>query len=492
MGKILGNIATRMMFIIYITIILLTAFFIVFGYYNQLSLQEDRQHDRLTAIVTSIAISIDGDEHQKMTNDHLKKNDITKNEENAAYLSIHNSIKKAAESNDLTSPIYTLMYEEDKGYFEFGVTSDPEPYYRHSYKNYPQLLLDSMDVGGVIPSYESENGVWLSAFCPIKNRKGETVAILESDAEFTSFIADVRKEYLNQALISLAVIVLISIFLITYSRKILKEEERRNEEDRLQKAIIEEKNKDITDSINYALKIQSAILPSISLFDKLFEDSFIYFKPKDIVAGDFYFLEEFEGDAYLAVADCTGHGVPGAMVSMICSNALNYVVHDANITDPGKILDAVTDIVIQKFQMSPDGIKDGMDICLCKINREKRTVEYAGANNALYIIKNGSTEIETIKPNKQPIGQFSHRVPFDTHKLQMAENDIIYLFTDGFADQFGGEKGKKMKYKPFKQLLINNHKKPLCDQKELLNSGFDQWMRGFEQVDDVCVAAVKF
>jgi len=488
--KILENVATRIMFIIYVVIILVTGFFIVFGYYSQLNLQELRQYDRLKAIVATAATQIDGDEHQKMMDDHLFKDDITNNDENFTYHHLQSQLKHAAEVNKLKKPMYTMVYNEDSAFFEFGVTSDPEPYFRHSYVNYPQILLDSMDVGASIPSYESENGEWLSAFYPIKNGQGETVALLEADVEFTGFIEDVQREYLNETLIAIGVIVLMAFVLIPYTRRILREEELRKEQARLQAAMIKEKNADITDSINYALKIQSAILPPLTDFENLLPESFVFFKPKDIVAGDFYFLEEFQGHVYVAVADCTGHGVPGAMVSVICSNALSYVVHDANITDPGKILDAVTDIVIKKFATSPDGIKDGMDVCLCKIDVKNRKVEYAGANNALYIIKSGG-EFESIKPDKQPIGQFDFRKPFTTHHIQLEEKDSIYLFTDGFADQFGGSKGKKLKYKPFKNELISSNDQPLQNQSAILDKFFEEWKGDYEQVDDVCVIGVR-
>ena len=488
--RIIENVATRIMFIIYISIILVTGFFIIFGYYSQLNLQELRQYDRLKAIVATVATQIDGDEHQKMMEAHPFIDDITSNEESMSYHHLQTQLEHAATVNELEKPIYTMVYNEDSAFFEFGVTSDPNPYFRHSYVNFPQILLDSMDVGSSIPSYESENGEWLSAFYPIKNSEGHTVAILEADVEFTGFIEDVKREYLNETLIALGVIILMAFVLIPYTRKILREEELRKEQARIQAAIIKEKNRDITDSINYALKIQSAILPPLTTFENLLPESFVFFKPKDIVAGDFYFLEEFEGHIYVAVADCTGHGVPGAMVSVICSNALSYVVKDSNITDPGKILDAVTDIVIEKFKSSPDGIKDGMDISLCKINVANKTVDYAGANNALYIIKNGG-EFSSIKPDKQPIGQFDHRKPFSTHSLQLESCDSIYLFTDGFADQFGGTNGKKLKYKPFKNELISSNNKPLTDQLLILDKFFEDWKGDYEQVDDVCVIGIR-
>jgi serine phosphatase RsbU (regulator of sigma subunit) len=478
------------MLMIYVSIIFVTAFFIIFGYYTQLKLQEKRQYDRLNAIVSTIAVQIDGDEHQQMMEDHTGFDDISSVGENMTYHHIYSQLKSAAEVNNLESDMYTLVYNEDLEYFQFGVASAKTPYFRHNYKNFPKILLDSMEVGTNIPPYQSENGTWISSFHPIKNMEGKTVAVLQADTVFQTFIDDVRSAYLGQTLISLGVIILLAFFLVPYTRKILREEEERKEQARLQAAIIKEKNRDITDSINYALKIQSAILPALADFENILPESFVFFKPKDIVAGDFYFLEEFQGHIYVAVADCTGHGVPGAMVSVICSNALSYVVQYANITDPGMILDAVTDIVIKKFASSPDGIKDGMDVCLCKIDVKSRKVEYAGANNALYII-NSEGEFSSIKPDKQPIGQFDYRKPFTTHHIQLQKNDSIYLFTDGFADQFGGDKGKKLKYKPFKHELISSNDQPLQNQLAILDKFFENWMGDYEQVDDVCVIGIR-
>lgn len=489
--RILSNVATRIMLVIYISIILITGFFIVFGYYTQLDLQEKRQYDRLNAIVSTVATQIDGDEHERMMEDHPSKDDIKTSEENMTYHHLYSQLKVAAEVNNLETAMYTMVYNEEKGFFEFGVTSDPAPYFRHDYSNFPQILLDSMESGANIPPYQSENGTWISSFHPIKNAQGKTVALLQADTVFQKFIDEVRRTYLNETYIALFVIILMALVLIPYTRKILRQEEVRKEQARHQAAIIKEKNRDITDSINYALKIQSAILPSQATFQKLLPESFVFFKPKDIVAGDFYFLEEFEGHIYVAVADCTGHGVPGAMVSVICSNALNYVVQDSQITQPGKILDAVTDIVVEKFKSSPDGIKDGMDICLCKINKESKVVEFAGANNPLYIIRKNQ-EFEAIKPNKQPIGQFDYRVPFENHRIELSDGDSIYLFTDGFADQFGGDNGKKLKYKPFKNQLIQNNHLPIQKQVKILDDFFETWKGEYEQVDDVCVIGIKF
>ena len=477
------------MFIFYLSLILITAFFLIFGYYNQLALQEEKQHEKLKGIVTSLSIAIDGNDHQKMMEDHPEMDAINSTEGNMTYYHIHEILKKAVEANQLESPIYTLVYSNEDEVFQFGVTSDPNPYFRHDYKNFPKDLIDKMDVGGVIPLYESENGMWLSAFHPLKNHQGQTVGLIEADVEFSSFIANVRKQYLRQSGIALGAILILALIMIPYTRKVLKEDERQKNKLRIQTEIIQEKNRDITDSINYALKIQNTILPSQSEFNKAFEDCFVLYKPKDIVAGDFYFLEQKGDNVFVACADCTGHGVPGAMVSVICSNALSFAIGEKGLTNTGKILDTVRDVVVEKFKSSPDGIKDGMDISLCRFNVKTREVQYSGANNSLYVLR--GQELEIIKADKQPVGQFDHAKPFKYYDLSLNANDRVYLYTDGYADQFGGEKGKKLKYKAFKELIIENAQNPMNSQCEIIDDKFEKWKGDYEQIDDVCVIGVQ-
>jgi PAS domain S-box-containing protein len=252
---------------------------------------------------------------------------------------------------------------------------------------------------------------------------------------------------------------------------------------------IEQKNKDITDSINYAKKIQQAILPSDAQFRQLFPDSFILFKPKDIVAGDFYWMQEINDTIFIAAADCTGHGVPGAMVSVVCSNALNRAVKEFHLSDTGKILDKVTDLIIETFEKSTADVKDGMDISLLAINRETKQIQWSGAYNVLWYFQN--KKLHEITADKQPIGKSYYRKPFKTHKIKHQPSTIFYLFTDGYADQFGGPKGKKFKYKQLEEKLQANCDKELEEQKESLNTAFETWKGELEQVDDVTIVGVR-
>jgi len=200
-------------------------------------------------------------------------------------------------------------------------------------------------------------------------------------------------------------------------------------------------------------------------------------------------LENKNEQVLFAAADCTGHGVPGAMVSEVCHNALNRSAREFGLSDPAQILDKTREIVIEQFDKSEEDVKDGMDIALCALNKATKQLHYAGANNALWLVRNGEL-IET-KPDKQPIGKYENLKSFTTHSVQLQEGDSVYIFSDGFADQFGGPKGKKFKYKPFKNLLVSIQDKSMEDQKNEINKVFEKWRQGLEQIDDVCVIGVR-
>lgn len=270
-----------------------------------------------------------------------------------------------------------------------------------------------------------------------------------------------------------------------------------------QKEIVEEKNKEITDSITYAKRLQEAILPPLEHIKDVFPQSFVLYKPKDIVAGDFYWMETVGDLQLIAAADCTGHGVPGAMVSVVCSNALNRSVKEFNLTDPGKILDKTRELVLETFAKSDKEVKDGMDISLASIHKkvingkEQFIVKWAGANNPLWYIQDN--KLQEIKANKQPIGKADNPLPFTTHEFVLETNDSIYMFTDGYADQFGGPKGKKFKYKQLEEVLLSNSNVDLVQQSQQLDTIFENWkswkengiQRKLEQVDDVLVVGIK-
>ena len=256
-----------------------------------------------------------------------------------------------------------------------------------------------------------------------------------------------------------------------------------------QKELVEEKQKDILDSITYAKRLQDAILPPVSFIKKFLPDSFLVYKPKDIVAGDFYWMERSDDNILIAAANCTGHGVPGALVSVVCSNALNRTVKEFHITEPGKILDKVRELVLETFEKSESNVQDGMDISLCCITTKTKEVQWSGAYNSLWYIQKG--EIKEVAADKQPIGKNDRPEPFNTHKLNLQKGDTLYLFTDGYADQFGGPKGKKFKYKQMEELLLANASKPMDEQKDVLENTLEKWKGTLEQVDDILIIGIR-
>lgn len=268
-----------------------------------------------------------------------------------------------------------------------------------------------------------------------------------------------------------------------------KEVKLRTQEIVEQKDILETQNKEIIQSIVYAQRLQAAILPPKKLMEAIFNKSSIFYRPKDIVSGDFYWLEVTKKYVYFAVADCTGHGVPGAMVSVVGHNSLNRCINEMNLTEPGNILDSLTNLVEHTFSKENNAVSDGMDICLCRWDY-KNELKYSGAFNSLYVIKDN--QLEEYKADRQPIGKFIKRQPFSTHSIQIEKGDSIFLFTDGYIDQFGGEKGKKLKSPAFKEILLNANKNSINEFEANLDRELLKWRGDEEQIDDVCVMNVRF
>ncbi len=337
---------------------------------------------------------------------------------------------------------------------------------------------------------ESQKGKMLEAEVQYDISKKEKL-LLEQKFEIES--QNKQRNYLLLGIVGIIVLLLISY-------RAYKQKKTASEIIEKQKELVEDKQKEILDSINYAKRIQNAILAKEEEIKKYLPQSFLLYKPKDIVAGDFYFFEVTDTHIFYGAADCTGHGVPGALMSVVCSNSLTRCVNEFELKDPGQILDKTRTLVVETLRKSGEEVKDGMDISLCAISKnDAREIKWAGANNPLWFIKNG--EINELKADKQPIGLYDKPKPFTTHLLSLNKGDTIYLFTDGYADQFGGPKarpdegpfgrGKKFKYKQLKELLISISTNDPNDQVRTLESKFNDWKGELDQVDDVCIIGIQ-
>jgi len=329
-------------------------------------------------------------------------------------------------------------------------------------------------------------------------KKDAEIKLLNKDNEIAASENKKQKSIIYSVIGGLILVVVFSIFV--FNRWRLTQKQKRiieDQKERVDKAyseldsknqIIEIKNKEITASINYAKRIQGAILSKEEDISRHFSESFLLYEPKDIVAGDFYFFEVSENHIFYAAADCTGHGVPGALVSVVCSNALTRCVKEFALTEPGKILDKTTKLILETFKKSGQEIKDGMDISLLVINTKSNTYQWSGANNPLWYLQNKN--IKEITADKQPVGLSENPRPFTTHSLNLNKGDTLFLFTDGYADQFGGLKGKKFKYKQLQDILVTESNN-LAETKNILTRKFHDWKGKLEQVDDVCIIGIR-
>lgn len=271
---------------------------------------------------------------------------------------------------------------------------------------------------------------------------------------------------------------LLVIYIKTNSHKKLK----------VKNTIIAEQNKDWIDSINYAQRIQQAILPDKACEEMVLKNGFVLYKPKHIVSGDFYWLHKIDDFVFIAVIDCTGHGVPGALLTMLAHNAISKAVVEKELTDPTAILDSMnSDVKIALKQSKDNSLQDSMEVAFVCVNISTNELLFSGANLSLIYVQNKNLKI--INGEKCSVGSVQENImtPPKTHRLQFNKGDSFYLYSDGYADQFGGPKGKKFKYKQLEDLLLLNHAKPSQEQKEILNSSVENWRGSLEQVDDITV-----
>ena len=268
-------------------------------------------------------------------------------------------------------------------------------------------------------------------------------------------------------------------------------ETRRDLAENQRDEISSQKN-ELTDSIKYASRIQSSLMPGSELFKKSFSDYFILNKPKDIVSGDFYWISEIGSETVVAVVDCTGHGVPGAFMSMLGIGLLNEIVNDLNIVQPNLILNNLRDRVIKSLAQSGENNEtmDGMDIALITVDRENFTLQFSGALNSLIMIRNN--KLSETRGDRMPVGSYLITdKPFTNHEIEIKANDSIYLFTDGYKDQYGWRNNGKLKHDRFLEYLQSIQNVPMKAQKILLENNLKNWMGDLEQIDDILVVGMQ-
>lgn len=339
--------------------------------------------------------------------------------------------------------------------------------------------------------YNSENSAQINEMLTKfdTDKKEQEIQLLQKDQLITKF-------WRNSLIIGCFLILIVALLL--YNRNKVKHKanvllSKQKEEIELKNNQLGSKNKEITDSIKYAKHLQMAILPPDSQVKRLLPDSFVLYKPKDIVSGDFYWIEEWGTQVLVAAADCTGHGVPGAFMSIVGNNLLQQAVFNYGLSKPFLILNNVNKNISRMLHQSEETatVKDGMDIALVSIDYSKKVIEYAGAFNPLWIIR--KDELIEIKADKHPVGAFvgEELKQFTHQEFIFEKGDTLYIFTDGYADQFGGPKGKKFKYKQLQNILLQNISKSMAEQKSILESSIVSWQGNLEQIDDILIIGIR-
>jgi serine phosphatase RsbU (regulator of sigma subunit) len=331
----------------------------------------------------------------------------------------------------------------------------------------------------------------------------EMVANYESVLDVMSQENEAIKQQKNLVLILLALgglVLLVSILFAVNKVKSNKELSSKNNIINQQREEVVHKNKEIIDSINYAQRIQNALLPSVNELTQLFgKNYFVLMQPRDIVSGDFFWMAQIDTIKYFAVADCTGHGVPGSFMSVLGNTILNELVTIAGVKEPAEILNKLRDRIIKDLKQTdnPDANRDGMDIALCAYNTVTNELKFAGANNEIYVLKRNTEsfddpELLRLKANKMPIGIYHGALkPFTQQSIQVQRGDAVYLFSDGYLDQFGGPKGRKFKHSRFGELLNNISELPINEQGIMVVETFEKWKGITEQLDDVLVLGLE-
>lgn len=293
-------------------------------------------------------------------------------------------------------------------------------------------------------------------------------------------------------ILALVYLAVLRFWVLARTRKHLGEMKEAYKETEYQREELQLRNNDLTDSLNYARRIQAALLPAEHHIKKILPDHFIYYRPMHIVSGDFYWVSERDNRFFIVAADCTGHGVPGALMSMIGLELLQKIINEMKVDESDQILLTLNRELESAFFKEESGkamIKDGIEMSICVINRDTMDMEFSGAFLPVYIVRDD--KLIEIKGDKQNVVQSFAEVSFNRSRLKLQEGDILYLFSDGYADQFGGPDNKKFMYRRLRHILLTISKYPLSDQKRILDETITAWMQEYEQIDDMMIMGVR-
>jgi len=493
MALSLRHLGVRVFIAIYLGLAVLSVYFIHTGYFGGLKMAEQGELARLKSITATLAMQVDGDELALLLQRFpLWNTDTLRLREDSIYLKYVDLFRAAYEVNGLKTPIYTLTREAMDGKLFIGVASNGPQVYGLHYDSHVEEHLDIYESGGVIPRYEDSYGVWLSALCPIVDSEGNVVAALEADIPFDSFLMYAREDLLRNVMYALLLFVAVGAVLTLFIRRVLQEDatnRRVLDEAHLR---IARKKDDLESSIRYAATIQANMNPARGQLGEFLHQHMVLDLPHGTVSGDFYWFHRLGHDrALLAVSDCTGHGVPGALMSIMGHNFLHGGILLGH-RNPKALLEHLDRRVCETFHSSGNST-DGMDIGLCLIDRKAGTVTYCGAKRPLTII--GENGVQTVEGARRSIGQgelLGGSVPFEETTLPIGPDDTLFLYSDGIQDQFGGPRNRKLGHRRLLEWLTEGAAAPLTDATAAeLSQRIRTWQGSEDQTDDMCLVGFR-
>ncbi len=472
----------KVLYAVYGTLVGLCAVVIAIVHHGEEKAERSRSLTQLGSITSTLAEQLNAGHVRDLRERYDSRGMIIKNTQDAWYYVMHERLRKAAERNELPTPLEVIAYDDRKQEMQVIVTSAEVPTFRTPWRGDATALLAAVDGSGTTTIGTKQNAE-LIAFDAMRTDDGTLVGLIVARSPAHVARATAMAALFRNIGIALLLFGVAGILLFRYVGRWLKHEEQRH--DRLQ-----EKHDDITDSIAYAGKIQRALVPAALIYDEIFPDSFVIDRPKDVVSGDFHWVHRIDRETcYVAAADCTGHGLPGAMMATIGCSLLNEIVPQHADKDPADILAILHTRMVSALnqQGKQRGAGDGMDVALCRVDRKNNEILFAGAYRPLYWLHQG--QLSVINGDRRPVGgahQDNER-KFTSHRLAYTPGDRIYLFSDGYVDQFGGPERKRFMTSRLHTLITKNQHLPLKEQAIVLDRAFLDWKGAAEQVDDICM-----
>lgn len=478
---------------IYITVygglILLSAYFIGHNYNAQLRSAEDSTLSKLYGIASTLSEQVDRNALKDLFDAFPLQGDTSGLSENQTFQMYSQLFNRTVIANRLKTPIYTLTYDSVGDKFIGGIASNGQGSYGWHYESPPEKLKSIYHSGGTIPPFKDDHGTWLTAVCPLKDSEGNVFAVIEADYPFDSFISEARTELLGGLTVSVLVMILVGFITYPILNKVLRDEEQSTAALEVANKAISEKNEEVKSSLEYARTIQETMLPTPDEMNSFLASCMVFNKPRDIVSGDFYWFHQInDAKAMVAVGDCTGHGVPGALMSIMGQSYLDELVVEQQLDSPAKILERLNQKVRATFGNSEQkNGTDGMDIGICLIDKEEGSLTFSGARRPMTIVSAADTS--QLKGTRRGIGEhyLATNVPFEETTISLDHNATYYLYTDGLQDQFGGPNGKKLMRKRVLNWLTDLETKPISERSVELNKLLVEWKGELEQIDDICV-----